>query len=128
MNTYTNRASCKHLTHKYPAYFGCTLSEVTIIAAIYFATDIFIAALLALFFGMFFIFFMVLFILSYLLIRVTAKKIGTLKSGKQAGYLTLKAKKWLNSKLGLTSCFIDRVGYWQRRRTNLTDIKNTRKP
>lgn len=110
------KANCKHLTHKYPSYFGCTIGEVSIISAIYIILDIVIAAFLSLFFGLFFIFFIGLFLMSYFLIKFTSKKIGIFKEGKQQGYIVLKGRQILSQKIGFVLPYITRCGKWITKR------------
>lgn len=111
-----DRASCKHLTHKYASFFGCTIEEVCIMAVIYLILDIICAVILSIFFGMFFIFFIGFFICSYFLVRFTARKLGTFKENKQQGYPLLKLKQKLNQTIGLSVPFITQKTAWSARR------------
>ena len=112
----TDKASCKHLTHKHASYNGCTLEEVLIIAAVYFVIDILVSIVLTLFYGMFFLFFVVTFSISIVLWKKTTKRIGKLKEGKQVGYLTLRTRQWLHKKFGIPLPFATSRGIWSTRR------------
>ena len=48
------RASCQHLTHKYPAFLGCTIGEVSLIAGIFCVLDLIVSAIFSTFAVVFF--------------------------------------------------------------------------
>ena len=111
-----DRASCRYLTHKYAAFSGCTLEEVSYIVLAYLLIDITLSAVLAFIWGNFFIFLVMVFLASILLIRTTCKLIGKFKEGKQPGYLVLRFKYLLHEKFGLAIPFVTRKGKWSIRR------------
>ena len=111
-----NYANCKHLTHKYASFFGCTIEEVCVIAVIYLVLDLILSIILALFFGKLFLWFIGFFVLAYFLIRITARKVGSFKENKQQGFLILKIKQKLSQKLGFPVPYITYSGRWSFRR------------
>jgi conjugative transfer region protein (TIGR03750 family) len=111
------RASCRYLTHKYPAFLGCTLEEVLAIVSVYLILDVISSCVAALFLGMFFLDLVVAFLLSIFLIRFTCRKVGQFKENQQAGFLMLRIKHSLHQIAGFPVPFITRTGVWSKRRT-----------
>jgi len=117
MSNERTRASCKHLTYRHPTLMGCTLLEICIIAITYIVMNILLSIGLAIFFGQFFLFFIGLFLVSYFFIKKTAQIIGSMKEGKQPGYLILRTRLFLHQKIGFSTPYISRAGAWSTRRS-----------
>src|SRR5690349_15513758 len=111
------RASCRYLTHKYPAFLGCTLEEVALIVSFYLLVDLFLSVIFAFLWGLFFLFLVGTFLVSLFLITLTCRKVGSLKENKQPGYLILRIKEILNKTIGLPIPFVTRQGTWSTRRS-----------
>ncbi|MCE3237403.1 MAG: hypothetical protein K0R24_384 [Gammaproteobacteria bacterium] len=111
------RASCRYLTHKYPAFLGCTLEEVVMIVCFYLVADLFLSLIFALIWGLFFLFLVGFFLLSLFFISWTCRKVGAFKENKQPGYLILRLMQLLNKTVGLPLPFVMRHGQWSRRRS-----------
>lgn len=125
MPKYNDRASCKHLTHKYASFHGCTLEEMGIILGIYAAIElpIIIGLSLALskylggFWGAFLLLFLVLAMLTFFIfLKQTAKRIGHIRKGRPAGYLKLRFRQMMFEKFGVTIPYVMRNGQWITRR------------
>lgn len=110
------RASCRYLTHPYPAYLGCTFSEVCVISMLFFMLDVIFSVVCTLLWHGFFLWLIGFFAASLFLIKLTAKAIGNFKAHKPAGYLGLKIRKILQVKWGIVQPFINQVTRWNTRR------------
>lgn len=110
------RASCKHLTHKYASYFGCTLNEMLMISAVSFAVGFLLSLVLALFLGNFFLILIGIFIITYGVIRVVARKVGKTKENRQQGYVELKMKQYVAKQMNWRIPYVVRQGHWSTRR------------
>lgn len=109
--------SCRHLTHPYAAFHGCTLTEVFIITSLFFAVDIFVAMIPYLLIGYGYILYLLfLCVFSYfVLVRFTCKKLGKMRKHRPAGFITLKCYQFLSS-VGIKTPYIVRCGIWATRR------------
>jgi conjugative transfer region protein (TIGR03750 family) len=105
------------LTHKYPAFLGCTLEEVFVVISVYLMADLFLSMAFSLAWGSFFLFLVGFFVVSLFLISWTCRGIGSFKANKQPGYLLLRLKQGLNKTLGFPVPFVTRQGRWLTRRS-----------
>lgn len=124
-NEKIHRASCQHLTYKYTSFHGCTLGEMWMILGIYGAIEIpiilvsagFLSTYLGGFFGSFLLLFLSSSILTFfVLLKLTAKKIGALRKGRPPGYLKLKIMQTLHHTVGIPIAHVTRNGHWSTRR------------
>lgn len=113
-----SRPSCKYLTHKHASFHGCTLQEMAIIAGVYIGMDLVIATLVKLFVGKGFVLSLLILIgiTFFVLIKATAKRLGKMRKGKPAGYLTLRWGKFLHDKFGVAIPYVTRNGQWMTKK------------
>lgn len=119
----STRASCKHLTYKYPAYSGCTLEEAAVIAGVLLSICALIAIVIGIYchwVGAFFLAMIGLFLLVFMkksLYSQLLVKFGKMKEDRPQGYLWLKIRRTLHEKLKVKTPFLMRSGHWCLRRS-----------
>lgn len=125
MPTFNDRASCQHLTYKFASFYGCTLGEMCLILAVYAVIELpillvlagFLSKYLGGYFGAFLLLFLGFAMLTFfILLKQTAKRVGKLRKGRPAGYLTLKSRQILHQYLGASTPYVTRNGNWSSRR------------
>ena len=119
MPKYDDRASCKHLTHKYASFHGCTLEEMGIILGFYAIVELPILIGLSLMLGAYLGGFWGAFLLQtlffalltfFILLKQTAKRVGKIRKGRPAGYLKLRFRQIMNEKCGTCIPYVIRNG------------------
>lgn len=124
MPKFNDKASCQHLTHKFASFHGCTLGEMWLILAVYAVIEIpillvlagFLSKYLGGYFGALLLLFLGFAMLTFfVLLKQTAKRVGKLRKGRPAGFLTLKSKQVLHQRLGTSISYVTRNGNWSTR-------------
>lgn len=122
---FNDQASCKYLTHTHASFHGCTVDEMAMILGIYALIEIPIMLLLATilakylggFLGALLLLFLVFAMLTFfVLLRITAKRIGRIRKGRAAGYLKLRFRQFMYEQFGVSHPYITRNGHWSTRR------------
>src|SRR3989338_8763822 len=112
------RASCKHLTYKHSPFWGCTVQEAVVIFFLLFGCALVLSVILSLFLGFWFVLFLAFLIVAFCGIKVILKWVGSIKQGKQHGYLLLKIQKVIFETLNIKSKkFVAGQGIWSKRRS-----------
>ena len=108
--------SSQYLTHKHPAWQGCTLSELLTLAGGVLVIVIMLLGCVAMFFGKFSIIGMGAFPLTFIGMRLVAPRYAKSKHGKPHGYLVVIVRRELGKQLG-GSPYESRTGYWSTERS-----------
>lgn len=112
------KASCKHLTYKHSPFWGCTVQEAVTIFFLLFGAAFIASLVVSFFLGMWFIWFLAFLILAFCGIKVILKWVGSVKEGKQHGFLLLKIQKVIFETLNIKSKkFVNGQGIWSKRRS-----------
>jgi len=118
MNSDIKKASCKHLTYKHSPFWGCTVQEAVVIFAMLFGAAFIASTIVSLFLGMWFLWFLVFLIIAFCGIKFILKWVGSVKQGKQHGFLLLKIQKVMFESLNIKSKkFVAGIGIWSKRRS-----------
>lgn len=125
MSKYIDRASCKHLTHKYASFHGCTLGEMFVLTGLYAGIELPIVGVLAAFIGPYvggywggFLLLLLAFSMVgfFLVVPKAASRVGMIRKGRPAGYLKLRFRQLCHQKFGLSIIYVCRNGSWSTRR------------
>lgn len=123
--TVIDRPSAQYLTHKYASFHGCTLGEMAIILGVWsliefpflMGLSIWLGRYLGGFFGALLLLLLLFAAFTFfVLLKVTAKRIGALRKGRAAGYLSLQTRQWLHRYFGIQPPFVYRLGTWSTQR------------
>ena len=115
--------SSQHLTHKHPAWQGCTLSELLTLAAGILGIVIVGLGIVGLIFGKLSIIGMGAFPLTFIGMKFLAPRYAKSKQGKPHGYLMIQVRRAMGEFSGGSFKGIcpyqNRVGYWSTERSQL---------